>query len=123
MSWFGSLGIPLFSSIYFAVGFNLLVLAVAIVLYRHISVNMEVRGKLTQTIFIFLFAAVLCSTIDRMLWGGSVDFIKLEGFFTFDIKDCYVSVFIVLFAFSYFKYRKKWDGFSFKSMINNRKAD
>lgn len=117
MSWFGSLGLQIFANYYVTVIINLLIFIIAIVLYRYIYVNMEVRGKLTQTIFIFLFAAILCSTIDRIFWGGSIDYIRLEGFFTFDIKDCYMTAFIILFIVSYFKYQKEWNKFNVKTFI------
>lgn len=119
MSWFGSLGLQIFAKYYFTVIINLLIFIAAIVLYRYIYVNMEVRGKLTQIIFIFLFAAILCSTIDRIFWKGSIDYIRLEGFFTFDIKDCYGTVFEILFIGSYFKYQKEWKKFSVKKLIKD----
>jgi len=78
---------------------------------------MGVLGKLTQIIIVFLFAAILCSTIDRIFWKGSIDYIRLEGFFTFDIKDCYMTAFIILFIGSYFKYQKEWNKFIVKTLI------
>jgi len=117
LSWFGSLGLQIFANYYVTVIFNLLIFSLAIILYRYLYVNMGVSGKLTQIIFIFLFAAILCSTIDRIFWTGSIDYIRLKGFFTFDIKDCYMTAFIILFIGSYFKYQKEWNRFSVKELI------
>jgi len=122
MSWFGSLGIQIFANYLVAIFFNLLILVAAIVLYKYISMNMGVRSKLTQIIFIFLFSAILCSTIDRLFGGGSIDYIRLEGFFTFDIKDCYMTAFIILFIGSYIKYQKEWSKFNIKTFIKELKG-
>lgn len=54
--------------------------------------------------FMVLFAGSLCSLIDKVAWGGSLDYIWLKGFFIFDLKDVYVSIFegmvIILFIFN-----------------------
>lgn len=122
MSWFGSLGLQIFANYYVTVIFNLLIFIIAIVLYRYIYVKMGACGKLTQIIFIFLFAALICSTIDRIFRKGSIDYIRLEGFFTFDIKDCYMTAFEILFIGSYFKYQKEWKNFSIKKLIKEFKG-
>jgi len=57
MSWFGSLGFEIFSNYFVSVMINLIIFIAAIVLYKYICVNMEVRGKLTQIIFTLLFSA------------------------------------------------------------------
>lgn len=122
MSWFGSLGVQLFANYFVAIIINLLILIAVIVLFRYIFVYKGVRGKLTQIIFIFLFSAILCSTIDRIFWKGSIDYIRLEGFFTFDIKDCYVTAFQILFIGSYIKYQKEWNKFNLRTFIKDIKG-
>ncbi len=49
-----------------------------------------------EFIFIFLFSGSFCSLIDKIIWGGSLDYILVEGFFTFDLKDVYITIFEVL---------------------------
>lgn len=36
------------------------------------------------------------SLIDKVAWGGSLDYILLKGFFIFDLKDLYISTFEVM---------------------------
>ncbi|HHY83294.1 MAG TPA: signal peptidase II [Clostridiales bacterium] len=52
--------------------------------------------KLIDTMFAFLLSGAICSLIDKIFWNGSLDYILLKGFFTFDLKDVYINVFIVL---------------------------
>jgi len=52
---------------------------------------------LVNTAFAFIFAGALCSLIDKVFWNGSLDYIYVHGFFTFDLKDVYINVFIGLF--------------------------
>lgn len=53
-----------------------------------------INDSLLSFMFTFIFAAALCSLVDRVFWNGSLDYIQLRGFFTFDLKDLYVNVFI-----------------------------
>ena len=48
---------------------------------------------LIEITFAFLFSAGICSLIDKVFWDGSLDYIFLNGFFTFDLKDVYASIF------------------------------
>lgn len=54
-------------------------------------------GKYINVMFAFVIAGAVCSLIDKLFWGGSLDYILLSGFFTFDLKDVYINVFIGLF--------------------------
>lgn len=46
--------------------------------------------------FAFLFSGATCSLIDKLFWDGSLDYILVKGFFTFDLKDVYLNIFIGL---------------------------
>lgn len=35
-------------------------------------------------------AGVICSIIDRIFWGSSLDYIRIKGFFVFDLKDIFI---------------------------------
>lgn len=61
-------------------------------LYRRLG-KKEVPGKILHVMFAFLFAGAMCSLIDKVFWDGSLDYILLNGFFTFDLKDMYINVF------------------------------
>lgn len=50
--------------------------------------------------YILILAGALCSLIDKIFWGGSLDYIGIKGFFIFDIKDIYItSSELLFFAF------------------------
>jgi signal peptidase II len=49
--------------------------------------------KIINVMFAFLFSGALCSLIDKLFWNGSLDYILVNGFFTFDLKDVYLNVF------------------------------
>ena len=42
--------------------------------------------------FIFLFCGALCSLIDKVFYGGSLDFIGISDLFIADIKDLYINL-------------------------------
>ena len=48
--------------------------------------------RMVNVMFAFLFAGAVCSFIDKVFWDGSLDYIRLTGFFTFDLKDLYINV-------------------------------
>lgn len=50
-----------------------------------------------KVIMVCGFAGSLCSLIDKVFWGGSLDFIQIPKLFTFDLKDCYLSITQILF--------------------------
>lgn len=62
------------------------------------------KTKRTKTSFsvtlimIFGLAECLCSLIDKLFWGGSLDFLQIPNHFIFDLKDCYLTVAEVLFV-------------------------
>lgn len=58
--------------------------------------------RLINVMFAFLFSGALCSLIDKILWDGSLDYIYVNGFFTFDLKDVYLNVFNGLMILSLF---------------------
>jgi signal peptidase II len=70
-----------------------ILMAIIIYLFINETYNMTHLG---ECIFLFLFSGSFCSLIDKIIWGGSLDYILVEGFFTFDLKDVYISIFEVL---------------------------
>ena len=36
--------------------------------------------------------------IDKLFWGGSLDFLQIPTLFIFDLKDCYLTVAEVIFV-------------------------
>lgn len=42
--------------------------------------------------FVLCFSGIVCSMIDKMFFGGSLDFLMLKGLFVADIKDFYITL-------------------------------
>lgn len=107
-SWFNSmlqLGIGKWVHIIAVVG----ILIVVFLYYRSIT-KQESEALLIDIAFVFLFAGGMCSLIDKIFWNGSLDYIQLKGYFTFDLKDVYINVFngllILMFIINYKGLRK-----------------
>ena len=73
--------------------------------------------------FIFLFAGALCSLIDKIFYGGSLDFIGICNLFIADIKDIYIN--LGLYAFIICAYNSGYltseDDSTFKDDLNSIK--
>ena len=42
--------------------------------------------------FLFILSGALCSLIDKIFYGGSLDFIGISNLFIADIKDMYINL-------------------------------
>jgi signal peptidase II len=63
-------------------------------------------NKIINIMYAFIFSGAICSLIDKIFWNGSLDYILVNGFFTFDLKDVYINVFIGLLMLSLILDRK-----------------
>lgn len=86
---------------------NVLILLLVVLIYKY-SKSRYAVGKGADAIFILFMAGALCSLIDKIFWPGSLDYIYLKGFFTFDLKDIYLSACEVLLVIIYIKNIKRW---------------
>lgn len=71
-----------------------------VLFYQFLNKRLGSRKEI-NLMFAFIFSGAICSLIDKVLWDGSLDYIYVRGFFTFDLKDVYINVFLgllVLFA-------------------------
>lgn len=77
---------------------TLLVVAVMVLicLIYHKLNKTAVTPVFIDTLFVFVFAGAACSLIDKIYWDGSLDYIFVNGFFTFDLKDVYLNTFNAL---------------------------
>lgn len=75
----------------------LLLLIVMYSVYRYIAHEGH-DTSLVVTAFAFIFAGGVCSFLDKVFWDGSLDYILLKNWFTFDLKDVYINVFVGLVA-------------------------
>ncbi|MFW6015145.1 MAG: signal peptidase II [bacterium] len=77
------------------------IIAVAIIILIGLLIYLFIKKSLGTTKFIditfaFLLSSGVCSLIDKVFWNGSLDYINLRGYFTFDLKDVYINIFIGL---------------------------
>lgn len=83
-------------------GFSILIIlnALAIILfielYRYYlsKGNKDYWGDMS---FLFISTGALCSLIDKVFYGGSLDFIGISNLFIADIKDIYINLGILFF--------------------------
>lgn len=76
----------------------LLVLIITILLcigYRFLR-SMYQLHKLVYVSLLTAISASICSFIDKVFWGGSLDYILLKDLFIFDLKDIYITLFQIL---------------------------
>lgn len=95
----------------------------ALLAYRYLAYCSGGRWeRLLSKLFILFFVAGICgSTLDVMLWGGSLDFIRLFNWFTFDVKDIYLSasvLFLILYSLAYLKRYYRLDSQQRKQLKN-----
>jgi signal peptidase II len=92
-SWFGAdlsgfIQTSVYSTIFTLIAFGLYFLLWRYVIYVHNN-----NKVLIYCIFVFTLSGVICSWIDTMFWGGSLDYIGLLRFpYIFDLKDVYMTV-------------------------------
>jgi len=73
------------------------------------------KYKNLSAIFLAMFlSGIFCGLIDNIFWGGSIDYIRLFDWFTFDLKDFYIAVgealvlfYLIIFLIRYYKLTKE----------------
>lgn len=102
---------------------NVLALIVFLELYRYYISNghKDFWGDLC---FTFISAGALCSLVDKVFYGGSLDFIGISNLFIADIKDIYINIGILFFVMAIYKngYLKDDSETSFKDDIESVKS-
>ena len=53
--------------------------------------------------FLFVLSGALCSLIDKIFYGGSLDFIGISNLFIADIKDLYINLGLFFFIILIYK--------------------
>lgn len=69
---------------------NFLILVLIFFIYKYIVYKNSVN-PINQITFIFLFSGGFCSLIDKIFWGGSLDFLHIHNLFIADIKDIFIT--------------------------------
>ena len=57
--------------------------------YNYYRSKVDDANILFTVLFITGLAGSICSLVDKIFWGGSLDYIQLYNLFIFDLKDCY----------------------------------
>ena len=91
--------IKVFASMWVMVGLNIIVILVFISGYMFYKSKKRTDSLIVNIVMISGLSGSICSLIDKILWGGSLDFLQIPQLVTFDLKDCYLSVAITLFLF------------------------
>ncbi|WP_104803364.1 signal peptidase II [Blautia marasmi] len=97
LSWAGNY-IDIFSSPLVTVLLNVIAIFIFLTGYLLYKAKREQTKLSVKVIMVCGLAGCLCSLIDKLLWGGSLDFLQILDLFIFDLKDCYLTVAEVLFV-------------------------
>lgn len=111
-----------------AISFPLLIALNAIALFLFIEIYRYYLYKnhkdfWADMCFISIFSGALCSIIDKIFYGGSLDFIGISNLFIADIKDMYINLGILFFVLTLFNngYLKTDEETTFKEDIQHMK--
>ena len=82
------------------------ILSIPMLLYAYRNMRLSVsRRPATHAAFIALLAGAVCSLIDKLLRGGSLDYIAVRPLFVCDLKDIYLCIGVSLAAVEYLRVR------------------
>ena len=92
----------------FNISFPLLIIINGISLMLFIEIYRYIKFKTGKSFwidmcFVFIFAGALCSFIDKVFYGGSLDFIGISDLFIADFKDIYINLGLLFFIMSCYK--------------------
>ena len=87
----------------FGVNFPLLIFINSIALILVIEIYRYHKSKGNKSFWsdmclVFIMAGALCSLIDKVFYGGSLDFIGISDLFIADIKDIYINIGLLFFV-------------------------
>lgn len=81
----------------FLIALNICALFLFLEIYRY-RISKSNHDFWTDMCFLFTFSGGLCSLIDKIFYGGSLDFIGISNLFIADIKDLYINIGILFFV-------------------------
>lgn len=71
--------------------FLIVLIAIFLLIYDYMKINEKIN-KIINAMFVLVIAGISCSFLDTLIWNGSLDYIRIHGFFIFDLKDLYITV-------------------------------
>lgn len=101
---------------------NILAIIIFLEVYRYYLHNGN-KDFWADMCFIFVICGAICSLIDKVFYGGSLDFIGISNLFIADIKDLYINMGILFFALTMFNngYLSSDESTSFKDDFQSLK--
>ncbi len=78
---------------------NFIALFIFTEIYRYYNCKNK-QSFWVDSCFIFMFAGALCSLIDKIFYGGSLDFIGIGDLFIADLKDIFINLGVLFFIAS-----------------------
>lgn len=101
---------------------NIIAILLFIEIYRYYLFN-DNKDFWSDMCFAFVVCGALCSLIDKVFYGGSLDFIGISDLFIADIKDIYINLGILFFVLTLFNnnYLSSSEETTFKEDIENAK--
>lgn len=111
---FGGNYIGFLSNMWILILLNILILWIIFTGYAFYKTMHKRTSIIVYMIMIFGIAGCICSLLDKILWGGSLDFLQIPDVFTFDLKDCYLTIGELLFIIIALLHNKE---ISFKAYI------
>ena len=101
---------------------NILAIFIFIEVYRY-YLHKGNKDFWSDMCFIFVTCGAICSLIDKVFYGGSLDFIGISNLFIADIKDLYINLGILFFALTMFNngYLSSNEDTSFKDDLQTLK--
>lgn len=96
LSWVGNY-VSFLSNPWVMIAINIFAIFIFISGYLFYLQKTGRSGPCAKLITALGLSGCVCSLIDKIAWGGSLDFIQLPQLFTFDLKDCYISLAVMIF--------------------------
>lgn len=111
LNWFASMA-NYDTSVLEMIVIQIISIACIVLFYRYFVFVWGKKHICLDGFLTFFAAGILCSFLDVVFWGGSLDSIRLFSWFTFDLKDVFLTVatiFLFLFMFAYLRWYSKLD--------------
>lgn len=104
------------------IALNIVAIVIFIEVYRYYLHNGR-KDFWADMCFIFVSCGAICSLIDKIFYGGSLDFIGISNLFIADIKDLYINLGILFFVLTMFNngYLSSGDDTSYKEDFQSLK--
>jgi len=103
--------------VYMAALLVIIAMVMIVIAYRYLkfcAFNWDKYKNLPNIFLTIFLSGASCSLIDGIFWGGSIDYIRLFDWFTFDLKDVYITFgevviffYTINFLMRYFKLSKE----------------